>query len=448
MTTIGTAGIDVDLGQLTDQAVDLLRQFVRFDGSQPRGHVADAADWLEGVLSDFGISSARLAATPDKPNLVATVGEGPAAPLVLSHHMDVVPAEAAQWSFDPFSGDLVDGYVCGRGTLDMKGFGVLSVLCAMTLLSSGRAWRRPLRILATADEEIGGADGAKWLVANHLAETSGEYLLTEGSFARAGTQARLYPVVVAEKGVSTLKLTTRGKPGHASAPTTDNALVRLVRGLARLADFEPPGGSTAWVHRLLAAVPRELLGLGPEVKVEELSEVEIEELLRSLSGGKRTGHALRNTFTPTMISSGIGQNVIPASAEAFVDCRTLPGLESGDLLDMIGGALDDPEISLELVKSSAGTDSDPDTELFVAFAAAVERADPGALVLPYLTGGGTDAKHYRPNGVTCYGLIPFLLGDDELRGVHGIDERVSVENLRHGLRIMLEVTAAMCLEEQ
>jgi len=369
-------------------------------------------------------------------------------PFVLAHHMDVVPAVAEDWDVNPFGGELRDGYIWGRGALDMKGFGVLTLVCALAIQRAGVPLRRPLRILATADEEVGGVDGAKWLAENHLDAVGGDFLLTEGSFARAGPRATYYAVQTAEKGVSTIKLTARGLPGHASAPRDDNAIIRIARAVARIGAYRSPPAALELARRVLSAFPRRVLGLDGGRQVTDLTDIEMEELLYKLSGGSRVQNMLRNTFVPTMVNAGLGQNVIPPVCEAYVDCRSVPGISGEQILAEIGVVIDDPEIALELVKSSVGTESSSESELMETIREAVHAERPDAIVVPYLTSGGTDCKHFRPRGVVCYGHIPFELDDQELEGIHGVNERVSLENLDRALRILLRVVVRMCAERE
>jgi acetylornithine deacetylase/succinyl-diaminopimelate desuccinylase-like protein len=435
-----------DSHKLSSEVVNLLRDYLTIDTTNPPGDVIAAADWIGSVLASEGIAASRIDRSETKANLVATLPGLAGDPLVLAHHMDVVPAVAADWDISPFGGELRDGCIWGRGTLDMKGFGVLTIVCALALKRAGISLTRPLRLLATADEEVGGLDGAKWLAENHFDEVSGEFLLTEGSFARAGPRATYYAVQAAEKGVSTIKLTARGQPGHASSPRDDNAVIRIARALARFGSYRSPPAALNLARRFLAAFPPGVLGLGPTRGVQDLSDLEMEELLHKLSGGSRVQNMLRNTYVPTMVNAGLGQNVIPPVCEAFVDCRSVPGVTGDDILSEIAAVIDDPEVTLELVKSSVGTESATDSELMDAIRESVQAERPGAIVVPYLTSGGTDCKHFRPRGVVCYGHIPFELDDKELEGIHGINERVSVENLERGLRVLMGVVLKMCVD--
>jgi acetylornithine deacetylase/succinyl-diaminopimelate desuccinylase-like protein len=426
-----------------------LRDYLRIDTTNPPGDVSRAASWVAEVLTSEGIESARLDRSALKANLVAEIpGVGALPPLVLAHHMDVVPAVAGDWDVSPFGGELRDDYIWGRGALDMKGFGVLTLVCALAIKRAGIPLRRPLRVLATADEEVGGIDGAKWLVENQLDAVGGAFLLTEGSFARAGPRATYYAVQTAEKGVSTIKLTARGQPGHASSPRDDNAIIRIARAVARIGAYRSPPAALDLARRFLSAFPPQVLGLDGGRLVTDLTDLEMEDLLHRLSGGSRVQNMLRNTFVPTMVNAGLGQNVIPPMCEAYVDCRSVPGVSGDQILDEIVAVIDDPEVTLELVKSSVGTESSTESELMETIRDAVRAERPEAIVVPYLTSGGTDCKHFRPRGVVAYGHIPFELDDKELEGIHGVNERVSLENLDRGLRILMRVVMAMCAEHK
>ena len=447
MAQLHVAAAHVDFTSLLGEATELLRDYLRIDTTNPPGDVSKAADWVESLLRSEGMTPTRAGPSAEKANVIATLGDGDArASLVLAHHMDVVPAVPADWSVDPFGGDLRDGYIWGRGALDMKGFGVMTMVCAFALKRLGLPLHRPLRLLATADEEVGGIDGAKWLAEHQLEDARGEFLLTEGAFAKAGPRATYYAVQVAEKGVSTVKLTARGQPGHASSPRDDNAVVHIARALARIGSYRSPPAARELARRYLSAFPPAILRLGNGRTVPDLSDDELEALLHSLSGGSRIQNMLRNTFVPTMVQAGLAQNVIPPACEAYVDCRTVPGVTRDDLLAELTSVIDDEAVELELVKSSAGTESPAEGELLDAIRDGVAAERPGALVVPYLTAGGTDCKHFRPRGVVCYGQIPFELEDSDTDGIHGVDERVSLENLERGLRILFRIVTNMCVE--
>lgn len=438
----------IDFAQLTDECVGLLSEYLAIDTTNPPGDVSAAADWVDKVLSGAGLETKRLGTSLDKTNVVATIdGSGDLRPLVLSHHMDVVGAPPEGWSVPPFGGLVQDGYVWGRGALDMKGFGVLTIVCALTIARLGIPLRRPLRLLVTADEEVGGELGAKWLAANHLDDAAGEFFWTEGSFGTKRDEGVFYGIEAAQKGVSAIKVTTRGVPGHASAPSDDNAVVAMARTLAKIGSYRSPLGARDLVVRYIKALPNSLTKL--DVNIDDFNDDDLDALLQRLrTRGERTSNMMRNTFTPTMVQAGVGQNVIPAICEAYLDVRSRPGVDGDALLAELRGVIDDDAVELELVKNSVGTESSIDTELYRALSDAITTERPGAVVIPYMGSGGTDAKHLRPHGVVCYGLVPFEPGVKELQRIHGIDERVSIEELERGLRIVFDVVLRMCADEQ
>jgi acetylornithine deacetylase/succinyl-diaminopimelate desuccinylase-like protein len=200
-------------------------------------------------------------------------------------------------------------------------------------------------------------------------------------------------------------------------------------------------------RRYLSAFPPAALQLDAGRTIASLTDIEMEDLLHQLSGGSRIQNMLRNTFSPTMVNAGLGQNVIPPLCEAHVDCRTVPGVTSDALLAELADVIDDPEVELELVKSSVGTESSQDSELFDAIRTAVHSERPEAIVVPYLTSGGTDCKHFRPRGIVCYGHIPVEIDDSEAERIHGVDERVSLENVERALRILMKTVLQLCVSE-
>ncbi|MBI1886171.1 MAG: M20/M25/M40 family metallo-hydrolase [Chloroflexi bacterium] len=421
-----------------EELLDILCPYLRIDTTNPPGDVAAAAGYLQAALEREGLPVTRLDAAAGQANLAATLNPGREPCLVLAHHMDVVPAVRENWSFDPFGGECRDGFLLGRGTLDMKGFGAMQLLAFLLLARAEVPLAGSLRLLATADEEVGGIDGAKWLAENHFDEAGGDYLLTEGSFGNLTPAGRIYyPTQVAEKGVSTVKLVTRGKAAHASSPSDDNAVVRMAAALSRLAVHSPARQATDIVRTFLKAVTWRFPGLTPE-KVDAMDGETMHELLGSFKESKRAQVMLRNTYTVTIVKGGVAENVVPPYCEAMVDCRTLPGVSSDELLEELASVLG-PEVEMSLAKESTGTESPLDTPLYRAIEETVRSVRPEAYVMPILTPGGTDCKHFRPRGVVCYGLVPFELAEGEDAGIHGADEKVSIENLKRGMKILLGI---------
>lgn len=448
-------GVEADFARLRDEAAELLSDYLKIDTTNPPGDVSLAADWVEKALQSEGIETVRLGPSPDKPSVIGTITSADRTnslkPLVLHHHMDVVAAPPEGWTVDPFGGEIKDGFVWGRGALDMKGLGVMTMMVALAIKRLGLPLRRPLRILATADEEVGGIDGSKWLAEHHLDEAAGEYFLTEGSFGRARDDFTYYPIQVGEKGVSAVKVTVRGEPGHASAPPVDNAVVKMGKVIAKIGDYRARPGSKDNAVRFLEAFPKRFFNIGDR-ELRDLSVEEIEAAVLSLRTAEearieRVPSTMRSTFTPTMVNASLGQNVVPPKCEAFVDVRSLPGMTGEDILAELAEAIGDETVELELVKHSTGTASSIDTEFFEAIKATILQARPNAIIPPMTSAGGTDSKHMRPRGVTCYGLIPIEVPPAGLRGIHGFDERIKIADLEHGIKILAGVVSRMCLQD-
>lgn len=373
-----------------DRAAEMLSSYLRIRSVNPPGDTRGCVEFFRRQLEGSGIKTTVLARDETKPNLVATLGTGSNA-LVLHHHMDVVPVARQPWTVDPFAGEIRDGYVYGRGAIDMKGFGVLGLLTMLTLARSGSSLKRPLRLLATSDEEVGGGAGAGWLATHHLQETGGEFLWTEGAFAmKDGDDATRYEIQTSEMGVAALRLRVAGRAGHASMRNDENPIRRLAA--------------------ILAAIAR---------------------------------HPLKPT--PTVLTSGEASNVVPAEATCILDVRVPAGVTQAVLVEELRVLAGDPDwLEIEALKWGEATSSPGASPFSDALAFAITAEGERAEIIGVEGRIGTDARPYREQGVACYGHIPFVLDERELRGMHGPDERVSIANLDHGLRIMVRVVEQLC----
>jgi acetylornithine deacetylase/succinyl-diaminopimelate desuccinylase-like protein len=347
-----------------------------------------------------------------------------------------VPADPAAWSVPPFSGEIRDGYVWGRGAVDMKDFVamVLSVLAGWQ--DTGRRPRRDIVFAFVADEEDRGEDGAHWLVDNHADLFDGcEASISEsGGYtyhvpAADGSPVRLYPVATAERGTAHLRLTAHGRAGHGSRRNDDNAVSTLVRTVDQLASHRWPvrlsPTVTEFLYRCCAA-----LGITPD-----LSDVD-SMLARLGPAAALVENTVRNSTTPTMLNAGYKVNVIPSTATAEVDVRVLPGTDD-ELFATIDSMLPDG-VTREITAGQSAVQATVDSPWFDAMADALRAEDPEAVVLPYCMGGGTDAKAFAQLGMDCYGFAPLWLpqGFDYRAMAHGVDERVPVEGLRFGVRVL------------
>lgn len=418
--------------------VEICADLLRFDTTNHGGGSSqgerDAAEYVAALLDGIGIPSEILEAAPGRSNVIARVpGTDPSLPaLLVQGHLDVVPADAADWSVPPFSGEVRDGFLWGRGATDMKDF-VAMILAA---LASGVRPRRDVVLAFVADEEDRGDFGAHWLVAEHpsLFEGCAAAISESGGYtyhvpAADGRIVRLYPVATAERGTAHLRLTARGRAGHGSRPNDENAVTRLVGALQRIAAFKWPVSLTPTVQAFL-----ERTGAALGVPVD-LSDVDA--MVAALGpAGALVVPTVRNSTTPTMLSAGYKVNVIPTTATAQVDVRVLPDTEESLFaeLDFLLGS----GVTREFVAHQPPVQAPVDSPWFDSMAAALRSEDPEAVVVPYCMGGGTDAKAFSQLGIDCYGFAPLWLpeGFPYRAMAHGVDERVPVEGLRFGTRVL------------
>jgi acetylornithine deacetylase/succinyl-diaminopimelate desuccinylase-like protein len=415
---------------LQDETIELLRELIRFDTVNPPGNERTAIEHLDRYLSAAGFDTEILAAEPDRPNLVATLdGEGDGPVLVLLGHVDTVLADASEWRHDPWSGEVADGFLWGRGALDMKNQVAAEAVAAATLARQG--WRPAsgaLKLVFVADEETGGEVGAHWLTATHPDKVRCDLLLNEGggeSFQYGGR--RHYGVCCAEKGIFRFNATAHGQAGHASLPRTgDNALLKLAPVLAALAaqpeSFELTDGPAALLRGL---------GEDPENPSAALARIEAEDpRLRTL-----VEPMFGVTLTPTMTSASSKINVIPSRAQIRVDCRVPPGLGEAAVQRRIAQVLGEltGELTIEFTEQVVGNGSSVSSELMSAIQRWVADHDPGATAVPVILPGFSDSRWFRDAFPECvaYGFFPqrhqTLLEAAPL--MHNADERIDVRDL-------------------
>jgi acetylornithine deacetylase/succinyl-diaminopimelate desuccinylase-like protein len=426
-----------------EQAVEeLCADLIRFDttnlgGGESRGE-REIAEFVAAHLTDAGLTPTLLERDPGRSNVVARVpGADRALPPLLVHaHLDVVPADPAEWTVPPFAGEIRDGFVWGRGAVDMKD------MCAtlLTMLSrwsaAGTVPRRDIVLAFVADEEDKGEWGAHWLVDHHpdlFADCAAAIGESGGYTVRAATAAgepvRLYPVATAERGTSHMKLTATGRAGHGSRRNNDNAVITLINGLSRLA-------AHTWPVHLTPAVRAFLDAAGPALGIE-VDENDIDATLRRLGpAAKIIENTVRNSTTPTVLSAGYKVNVIPGVATGLVDTRILPGTEEDMVaeLDRLLG----PDITREHLQHQPPVQAPVKSTWFDAMAEALTTFDPEGIVVPFCMGGGTDAKAFAQLDMDCFGFAPLYLpeGFDHRLMAHGVDERVPVEGLRFGVNVL------------
>jgi acetylornithine deacetylase/succinyl-diaminopimelate desuccinylase-like protein len=425
----------VAVPELGAEAVELLGELIRIDTVNPPGNEAEAQELLAARLSDAGFECELLAAEAGRPNLVASLtGESDGQTLCLLGHVDTVPADPSEWTFNPWAGDVADGMVRGRGALDMKGQVASEVAAAVSLARSG--WRPPrgeLKLVLTADEEAGADVGAAWLCDQHPEKVRADLVVNEGGgpvFEVGGK--RFYTLCVGEKGVCRFNLVARGVAGHASVPGVgENALLKLAPAIDRLRDQPPLEPTEAGVEFLSLVLGDELTAdaVGLETAVERLRTV------APLLAVVLAEPMLRVTMAPTKARASVKDNVIPSLAEVLVDCRTPPGLGPGDAraraLDVLGPLAESVEI--DFIEDVVGNSSPFATPLARTIAAWVAETDPEATLVPIVMPGFSDSHWFRKafDSATVYGFCPAreldLLASWPL--IHGADERAAVADI-------------------
>ncbi len=422
------------------ETVRVARDLIRIDTTNRGGGDAEperpAAEYVAEYLRNLGLAPQIFESAPGRASVVARVtGQDPTLPaLVLHGHLDVVPADPANWSVDPFAGEIRDGMLWGRGAVDMKDMDAMILTATAELLRAGERPRRDVIVAFFADEENGGVFGAHYLVEHHpeLFRGAGTAISEVGGYSIDIAGTRAYLIQTGEKSLDWIRLRARGTAAHGSRVWHDNAVTRLAEAIAALGRHEWPVA--------LCDTTRELVDKIAAILGEDPTEVAPEELvLRLGKGGGFIQASLRNTSNPTVLAAGYKHNVIPDTAEALVDVRSLPA-EQADVLAQVQ-AIVGPDIEIETVHSDIGLEVPFTGELVEAMTASLLRNDPEARVLPYLLSGGTDNKALSRLGITGYGFAPLRLPADlDFPGMfHGVDERVPLDALDFGHRVLVDL---------
>ncbi len=438
----------IDWAQLGEETVDVLRRYLMVDTTNPPGNESAGVRFLEETLAAEGIGCETAESAPGRGNLVARLGgDGSLPGVVLHHHIDVVYADRRYWTEDPFGGAIRDGYLYGRGALDMKSTGILQLMAVVALKRARVPLKRDLIVLATADEEAGSRFGAQWVADERRRWLEGaEYALSELGIihARPDLSAPVATIVISEKTGLPLRLTARGAPGHGSMPWPDTAPHRLVRALGRLLAAERPPRILPETREYFAR----LASVMPEDQRQGLDD--LDRSLRDPAFRQRfcasPHHAamVRTTFAVTMLRGSEKRNVIPPEAVAEIDCRMLAGEDPEEIRDWVRGVVGDDQVEVEITAPPKQPNlSPPDTELYKHLADALRRRAPGAVVVPEILVGFTDNWVFRRCGLHGYGWSPFVLDEGEIRRIHGNDERISLDNLRLGARACAEMLLAV-----
>jgi acetylornithine deacetylase/succinyl-diaminopimelate desuccinylase-like protein len=435
-------GVNMDWDQLLKEAIHHLQEYIRINTVNPPGNEVEGARFFKKLFDAESIPCQIFEPSPGRGNLLATLkGSGKKRPILLLSHIDVVPVEKERWTVDPFAGIIQDGYLYGRGAIDDKSMGIMEMMALLILKREKIRLERDILFFATADEETGGRWGVQWAVENVSPLMESEYALNEGGYVilnETGAPDR-YEISSGQKVVFQLQLKARGTSGHGSMPHPDNPNVKLIHGLEAVTKWETP-------YNILPMVREYFLRMAPKQPPDERKFFEdIEKGLSDPSFSARLtsnpiyNAMVRDTISLTILQGGSKANVIPSESNATLDCRLIPGSSKKNFLKEIKRRLGE---GIEVKGSMEGNPVSPspfDTDLFQAIQKFARENDPDCPVVPLLLPGATDSRFLRERGMTTYDFCPFRMPEKEIFRVHGNDERIALENLRFGMKMLVEI---------
>jgi acetylornithine deacetylase/succinyl-diaminopimelate desuccinylase-like protein len=440
------------LEEIKPDVTQLLRDLIRIDTTNPPGNETKAATYIAEYLANLGIKSEIIESAPGRGSLIARLkGTGKKPSLLLLSHLDVVAANPNEWTVDPFAGVVKGGYVYGRGAYDMKCMTAIEIMVIKLLMENHVKLKGDIVLEATADEEQGGEKGAGYLLQHYREKVWCPYVINEGGgLAIPSKRGYVFPVQTAEKGILWLKIKAKGTPGHGSTPNmADNAVLRMNKVIDKLVSYQPQTIYVPTLKKFLAEMSKQDPGLektfsrllsNPEKSEQILDELAKKDKALAEEIRPRT----KMTIAPTMIHGGVKENIIPSDCEAVFDCRILPGQSVEETVDLIKGLLQDiglDKLSFEFIQAHGGSESVTDTPLYSTITTVLKEFEPNCGVTPTLTTGGTDSRFFREAGSICYGFQPMIPDEpnNQLeRRMHGIDERITIENLVYGTSVLYE----------
>jgi acetylornithine deacetylase/succinyl-diaminopimelate desuccinylase-like protein len=440
-----TAQQQVDMAKLEDEAVSRIEEYIRINTTNPPGNEDQTMKFFARILTAEGIPFDTASSAPGRGNVWARLKGGPKPALVLLSHMDVVPADRRYWSVDPFAATVKDGYLWGRGTLDTKTLGIVELEAFLALHRAKVPLDRDVIFMATADEEAGAAYGAGWVVTHHPEAFQGAgFVINEGGGGNVNEGRQRFGIEVTQKVPYWFTLTSTGTPRHGSEPPVASAVNRLVRALYRLQTYE-------FAPRIIPAVDTYFKGLAPAAPPEwkdafadmATTIKDRDKLLRLQTRFPELAALTRNTCSITVLKGSAKINVIPPEAEAQLDCRLLPDQDVAEFKRELRDALNDPGIAIEQILGFTPAVSPTDNLLYQTIVQVTKAHYPQAAIVPAVSTGFTDSHFFRDRGIASYGYAPFLVPEADESGVHGNNERISIENVRTGTQMMYEIVKSM-----
>jgi acetylornithine deacetylase/succinyl-diaminopimelate desuccinylase-like protein len=441
-----------DWAPIEAEALASFQTLIRFDTTNPPGNEKAAAEFVAGALRESGLEPKVLDSAPGRSNVVVRYkGDGSKPPLLLNAHLDVVEAEPSTWKHPPFGGEIHDGYVWGRGAVDMKHMAAMSTAVMKLLAGTKAKLKRDVIFTAVADEEAGSRYGAEYLVAEHRDLVQCEYALGEiGGFSLHLNGVSYYPIQVAQKGTVWGRLKVKGEPGHGSMPRPDSAVLKLGELISRLGSARFPFHASESVNDMIEALAKEQK-FPLSVVLRAVTNPAFSKLVLKLFPNPGTARAfaalLSNTATPTVVRAGNKTNVIPGFGTVEFDGRTAPGQTQEDLLRELREVVG-PEAEIEVMDSTPPVATTKDTELYRSLGETIRRADPNGIPIPYVIPGFTDARAFDKLGAKYYGFAPIRF--DPTHDVafaemyHGNNERCPVDGFHWGLRTLYDAVTTFC----
>jgi acetylornithine deacetylase/succinyl-diaminopimelate desuccinylase-like protein len=439
--------------EVEEEVTSLLSELIHIDTTNPPGNEIKAAKYLTENLGKDGFGCEIFESAPQRGSVITRLkGTGEKPSLLLLSHLDVVTANPAEWSVDPFGGVVRDGFVWGRGTLDMKGMTAIEAMALKLLKRNNVKLKGDVILAATADEEMGGSSGADYLLQNYPEKIFAPYVLNEGGgWAIPARNKNVYTVQTAEKGLLWFKVKAKGTPGHGSMPdAADNAIMRMHQVIEKLGNYRGPASYVPTVKQFLGEMAREDESLQEPVSRllanPESSNAVLDELAKTMPAiADEIRPRIRMTITPTIIHGGVKENIIPSECEAVFDCRVLPEQtieQAQALIRQMLAQVGLDKLSIETIQAQEPSASPVETPLYDVISGVLREFEPDCGVAPLLMTGGTDSRFFRRMGSVCYGFHPMKsetrYGVKVTRREHGIDERISVENLVFGASILYE----------
>jgi acetylornithine deacetylase/succinyl-diaminopimelate desuccinylase-like protein len=455
--------VEIDWAAAGEEAIQLVRHYLRIPtpndpevlSAETRetepwraGYEANAAQWLAGLLRAEGIEVELIETAPGRVNLVARLRGRSRAGVTLLSHSDVVPAKDGSWSVDPFGGEVADGFVHGRGALDIKGLGIIHLLTLILLTRQRVQLARDVVLLILADEETGGMYGAERLLRDRPELAATAVVLGEGAYSVGGMASggrKIHAIAVGEKGYLELEVTAGAPGGHASMPSADNAPQRLIRALDRVLAMPRPIRLTPLSQILMQKLGKASRGLHAALLRYPWFAARV--AAHHITSSPLIAALLQDSLAVTLLRAGQKSNVLPMEANAVLSIRLLPGTDADSFTDAITAAAAEPSLSARRRMYKPANVSSFDTPFFRLLEREILRADPSAIVVPILSPAASDCRFWRARNVPAYGWIPFVIPVTDLHRVHGIDERVPVESFKSSLRLFYETVRSLATVE-